>query len=289
MKLGLVVKLEEIGIEASFQKVHDLGLPTCHISTYTPDRFADPESIDKIRSSAAKFHIEISAVWAGWSGRCVWDNYEGPNTVGLVPPATRKDRCSMVKKGADLAKQLGVDIVITHAGFIPENPQERLYIELLPDLREIAEYCNQYGQWFCFETGQETPTTLLRTIEDVNMDNLGVNFDPANLILYGKASPHYALDILGSYIKCVHIKDGRYPTGTRKLGEETPIGEGDADIPKMIEKLLALGFEGPLTIEREFTLGSLELSPAELQRKSQEQMEEVRKEIDYLNNILSSL
>ena len=287
MKLGLVIKLEELGIKASFQKVHDLGLTTCQISTYEPDTFAEPQKAQEIKNLAAEFGIEITAVWAGWSGRCVWDNYEGPSTVGLVPPDTRKERCEMVKKGADLAEHLGVKTVTTHAGFIPEDPLEPLYKGLIPDLRAIAEYCKQNGQWLCFETGQETPTTLLRTIEDINMDNVGVNFDPANLILYGKASPDYALDILGPYVKSVHIKDGRYPKRTRELGEETPIGEGEANIPKLIAKLLALGFPGPLTIEREFTLGSSELSAAELEQLSQKQMMEVRNEIEYLNNILS--
>jgi sugar phosphate isomerase/epimerase len=107
------------------------------------------------------------------------------------------------------------------------------------------------------------------------MDNIGVNFDFANLILYGKASPDYAVDILGPFIKSVHIKDGRYPTETKKLGEETPIGEGDANIPKLIEKLFALGFKGPLTIEREIS--------------GQEQIEEVKKAVLYLNALLSNM
>ena len=76
VKLGLVVKLEEMGIEASFQKVHSLGLPTCQISTYEPDTYAEPESAEQIDKLSKNLNIEINAVWAGWSGRCVWDNYE---------------------------------------------------------------------------------------------------------------------------------------------------------------------------------------------------------------------
>jgi sugar phosphate isomerase/epimerase len=275
IKLGLVVKLEEMGIEASFQKVHSLGLPTCQVSTYEPDTYATPESAEQMAKLSKELNIEINAVWAGWSGRCVWDNYEGPVTVGLVPTNTRKERCEMVKKGSDLAKRLGTEIVTTHVGFIPENPQDPVYTGLIDHLQDVAKYCKENNQWFCFETGQETPTTLLRTIEDIGMDNIGVNFDFANLILYGKASPDYAADILGPFIKSVHIKDGRYPTETRKLGEETPIGEGDANIPKLIEKLFAFGFEGPLTIERE--LGG------------QEQIDEVKKAISYLNTLLSNV
>jgi len=288
MELGLVVKLEELGIEASLQKVHDLGLPTCQISTYQPDVFARSDSVDQINSLCEKFGIKITAVWAGWPGRCVWDNQTGPSTVGLVPLETRKERCEMVKIGSDLAKQIGVNIVVTHAGFIPENPMAPLYVGLIPDLKDIAEYCRNNGQWFCFETGQETPITLLRTIEDIGMDNVGVNFDPANLILYGKSSPDYALDVLGSYVKSVHMKDGCYPRTTKELGMETTIGEGEANIAKLIDKLLSLGFAGPLTIEREFTVGSTETLTTELKEKAEEQFVEVKKEIAYLNQILDS-
>ena len=109
------------------------------------------------------------------------------------------------------------------------------------------------GLGFWFETGQETPITLLRTIHDIGTDNLGINLDPANLLMYGKANPVDALDVFGQYVRGVHAKDGEYPTNGRQLGVEKPLGEGRVNFPALLTKLKALGFSGALTIEREIS------------------------------------
>jgi oligopeptide/dipeptide ABC transporter ATP-binding protein len=89
---------------------------------------------------------------------------------------------------------VGAPAIITHCGFIPETPKSPLYMEVLDALGEIASYCNDLGIGFWFETGQETPVTLLRTIQDINLPNLGINLDTANIILYGKGNPLDSLD-----------------------------------------------------------------------------------------------
>ena len=101
------------------------------------------------------------------------------------------------------------------------------------------------------ETGQESPITLLRAIEDTHLDNIGVNLDTANLILYGKGEPVGALDVVGKYVHGLHAKDGLYPTDPKKLGEEVPIGQGRVNFPEVIRKLHQLSYTGPITIERE--------------------------------------
>ena len=106
---------------------------------------------------------------------------------------------------------------------------------------------------FCLETGQETPVTLLRCLLDVGTGNMGVNLDPANLLMYGKANPVDAVDVLGAHIKTVHAKDGEYPTDPYKLGVEKPLGEGRVDFPRLIAKLKGIGYGGPLIIEREIS------------------------------------
>jgi L-ribulose-5-phosphate 3-epimerase len=136
-------------------------------------------------------------------------------------------------------------------------------------------YCDGNGQAFWFETGQETPITLLRAIQDVGMDNLGINLDPANLLAYGKGNPVDALDILGPYVKGVHAKDGEYPTDPRELGAEKPLGEGRVDFPTLIAKLKALGYTGALTIEREIT--------------GPQQIADIKAGKVYLESILASL
>ena len=114
-----------------------------------------------------------------------------------------------------------------------------------------GNHCKNNGQFFIFETGQETPVTLLRFIEESGLDNLGINLDPANLILYGKANPVDALTVFGKYVKDVHAKDGNYPTDSKHLGEQKKIGEGSVNFPALIAKLKEIGYDGNLTIERE--------------------------------------
>ncbi len=141
----------------------------------------------------------------------------------------------------------------THCGFIPENPNDPLYSETVAALREVAGYCKRNAQNFRYETGQETPITLLRVIRDVGLDNQGVNFDLANLILYGKANPVDAMEILGPYVEGIHAKDGMWPTNPRELGQEVPIGRGRVDFPRVIALLKQIGYRGAVTIEREIS------------------------------------
>lgn len=120
-------------------------------------------------------------------------------------------------------------------------------------MRDIVSYCSDLGIEFWFETGQETPVVLLRVIEELGFDNLGINIDPANLLMYGKANPIDALDVFGQYVKGVHAKDGEYPTNGKELGVEKPLGEGRVNFPAFIQKLKALNYTGALTIEREIS------------------------------------
>lgn len=251
MKLGVVVSLAE-GVDISIKKVKDLELPTCQVVCWDPELFTRENAI-LLKESAEKFEVEITHLWVGWPGPRVWNFIEGPITLGLVPLEYRYIRLEALKRGSDFAKLIGVENVITHVGFIPENPNDPLYPGLILVLREIVRYCKNNGQYFCFETGQETPTTLLRTIEDIGMDNVGVNLDPANLLMYGKANPVDALDIIGRFVRGVHAKDGEYPTDGRTLGLEKPLGEGRVNYPLFISRLKACGYDGALTIEREIS------------------------------------
>ena len=162
-------------------------------------------------------------------------------------------RVEALKKGASFAAACGVPSITTHAGFIPENPSDPLYKGTVDALAEIARHCKKLGLCFCFETGQETPITLLRAMTDIGTGNLGVNLDPANLLMYGKANPVDALDILGPHVRGVHAKDGEYPTEPGKLGVEKPLGEGRVGFDRLVPKLKSFGYSGALTIEREIS------------------------------------
>jgi L-ribulose-5-phosphate 3-epimerase len=150
-----------------------------------------------------------------------------------------------------------------------------LYQGTVEAIRTVAGHCHANGQHFLMETGQETPTAMSRVLRDVNTPNLGVGLDTANLILYGKANPVDAVDILGPHVRSVHAKDGKWPTDPSKLGEEVMIGKGLVDFKTVFTKLHKLGYTGAITIERE-TSGP-------------QQVEDVKNEKAYLERILSEV
>jgi len=273
MKLGVLVSLEE-GPEEALKKVRDLEFGTCQIVCWDQSLFTE-EVAESLRSAADAAQVEITTIWTGMPGRYVWDFISGPDTIGLVPEWRREMRLAVLKLGSDFARAVGVPSITTHVGFIPESPTDPAYLGLVQALTEIALHCQANEQSFWFETGQETPVTLLRTIADIGTGNLGINLDPANLLMYGKANPVDALDVFGVHVRGVHAKDGEYPTDGRKLGAERPLGEGRVNFPALRAKLKVLGFDGALTIEREIS--------------GPQQIEDIRRGKSYLESILESL
>src|SRR5712692_1281653 len=248
LRLGLIIGIGR-DPDAAMAKVQDLGLPTCQVFVSE----IDAELAGHLRQALSKYHIEATALVVGGPGKEVWDFYEGPLTIGLVPRETRDARIAHIKKASDFAKLCGIAAVQTHCGFIPENPNAPVYKETVATMREVVGYCKRNGQNFRYETGQETPITLVRTIQDVGLDNQGINFDLANLILYGKANPVDAIELLGPYVQGIHAKDGLWPTNPRGLGKEVPIDQGKVDFPRIIARLKALDYRGAVTIEREIS------------------------------------
>lgn len=250
LDIGVIVSLESL-LEKGTQEIQELGLDTCQVNAWNVDMLTE-ENGQKLKDIVGD-KVKIASVWVGWPGPKVWDFIDGPATLGLVPKEFRFVRMEALKRSAWFAKQLGVSDIVTHVGFIPENPSTTEYRETVIAIRDVASYCKDLGIYFNFETGQETPITLLRTIEDVGLDNLGINLDPANLLLYGKGNPIDAVDMYKELIRGVHVKDGKYPTNGRRLGEETPVGEGLVNFPVLIDKLIKYNYKGPLIIEREIT------------------------------------
>jgi sugar phosphate isomerase/epimerase len=158
-----------------------------------------------------------------------------------------------LRRASDLAKVCGVHAVHTHCGFIPENPNDPQYSDALKAIKDIGSYVGNNGQTFLMETGQETPITLLRAIQDSGLSNLAVNLDVANLILYGNGEPVGALDVLGPHVRGMHAKDGLYPKDPYGLGEELPIGQGRVRFPQVMQSLRRVSYAGPITIEREIS------------------------------------
>jgi L-ribulose-5-phosphate 3-epimerase len=153
----------------------------------------------------------------------VWSLLDGPDTIGLVPRPDRAARLIALKQASDFAKTCGIPAFETHVGFIPENPRDPLYRETVEASRELAAHCRANGQIFLYHAGQETPLTLLRTIQDVGLDNQDVGLDTANLIFGGKGHPIDALETCGQHLKAVNAKDGLWPTDPKEIGRETPL------------------------------------------------------------------
>ena len=253
MKIGTMLyfnSLEEM--EKSFIKLRAFGFASCQLCSWEPEKWTD-ENADGIRALAEKHGIEISSFWCGWEGPKVWDFYEGQRTLGLVPPEYREMRVKNLCDGADFAHRIGLTDVATHMGFIPECPFDPNFEPLCDAIRTVAQHLKTNGQYLLFETGQETPVTMLRCFEQVGMDNLGVNLDTANLILYGKANPVDALDVFGRYVRNLHAKDGFYPVNGHDLGEEVRLGDGKVDFCGLFRKLKELGYDSYVTIEREIS------------------------------------
>jgi L-ribulose-5-phosphate 3-epimerase len=274
MPLGLLITPAD-GPEKTIKRVHDLGFPTCFFSLDAYIGKFTPALATQFKGLLAKYSVTCTTVEVVGPQPLVWDFMQGPTTIGLVPRATRAARIDALEQASDFAKLLGVHQVQTHCGFIPENPSDPLYKETVAAIKEVAEHCAANNQRFLMETGQETPTTMSRALRDVNMPNLGVGLDTANLILYGKANPVDAVAILGPHVHAIHAKDGRWPTNPDKLGEEVLIGTGLVDFKTVFSGLRKAGYNGAITIERE-TSGP-------------QQIEDVRKEKQYLEKVLAQV
>jgi L-ribulose-5-phosphate 3-epimerase len=229
--------------------VQDLGFETCQLSVsqYTAAKAAE------VKNAVKKYGIMPNALLVGGPGKMVWNFTEGPSTIGIIPRATRKERMQRMNDGIKFCAAAGLPAVHTHFGFIPENPGDPLYAEFIECLKELGGNAKKEGINILCETGQETPTTLQRAIEDAGTGNIFVNYDTANMALYGKANPLDGLKMLSKYVRSLHAKDGHYPTNPRELGREVPIPQGIVNFPAVISYLKEINFKGEIIIECEIS------------------------------------
>ena len=264
-EIGVLIGFKkDTDLLAKFRQAQEMGLGSCQINVWDTSLYTD-ENAEKINAAVKETGFKISALWGGWSGPCEWNFTYGPSTIGLVPAAYRESRLNAMKMASDFAEKIGVNKVITHVGFIPEDPNHPDFNGVVGALRNLCRYMLAKGQYFLFETGQETPVTLLRTIQAIGTDNVGINLDTANLILYGKANTVDAIDTIGKYVMDTHIKDGLYPTDGMSLGKEVAAGSGKANLSEVVRKLTELGYTGCYTIEREIS-GDQQIADIKLAR-----------------------
>ena len=275
MEIGVLVRFNDPALlDDKFANLRKHDFSSCQLCSWEPALWTK-ENADLIRLLTEKHGIRISAFWCGWEGPKEWNFYDGPLTLGLVPVEYRAMRVKNLCDGADFAHLLGVTDVVTHMGFIPEDPNDPLFAGFCIAVRTVARHLQNNGQYLLFETGQETPAAMLRCFEKVGTDNLGVNLDTANLILYGKANPVDSLDVFGSFVRNLHAKDGLYPTDGMHLGKEVAIGQGKVDFAALFRRLRELGYDGDITIEREI--------------KGEKQLEDILASREYMNELLKNI
>lgn len=247
----LITYYQGLDLIAKFREAQEMEMASCQLCIWDESLYSEENAL-AVKAALDETGFKISTLWAGWDGPCEWNVTYGPSTIGLVPEAYRYARVKALLAASRFAEIIGVSNIATHVGFLPSDPKDPKFVGTIGALRYVCRAMAKRGQTFLFETGQETPITALRAIEEIGTGNCGINFDTANLILYGNGNSLDALEVFGKYVKDTHIKDGFYPTDAA-TGRQVQIGEGLANIPAILKKLASLGYEGPMTIEREIS------------------------------------
>jgi sugar phosphate isomerase/epimerase len=204
--------------------------------------------------TAALFRLKGITLVSGMFG-CVGEDYSTLETIratgGIAPDATWEQNWNNIQATAALAQQLGLKLVTFHAGFLPHEEKDPNFRKMLRRLAETADAFQAANIAVALETGQETAPVLVQLLRKLKRPNVGVNFDPANMILYDKGNPIAALRILGPWIRQVHIKDARRTKTPGTWGEEVVAGTGEVDWPAFFATLRELNYTGDFVIERE--------------------------------------
>jgi L-ribulose-5-phosphate 3-epimerase len=203
------------------------------------------------REAIGEAKFSIPTVVCAYRGEDYTDIATVKDTVGFMPPATRAIREERTIDASDFAAALGVKSIACHVGFVPEDHTDPEYIAVRDMVRRICAHAAKHGQTFALETGQEPADTLLHFLDDAACPNLKINFDPANMILYGSGDPIEAFEKLAQHVVSVHAKDGDWPTAHGALGRERALGQGAVGIPRFVETLKKAGYTGSINVERE--------------------------------------
>ena len=241
----------DAGLGVKIEVAHELGVPT--IQLHAPAKETrTAENAEKFLAYLSELGITLTAVFGGFEGESYADIPTVVETVGIVPPALRAARVQEMKEIADFAHMLQCDVVALHLGFIPHDKSDPLYGDVVEVTRDILDHCKNNNQNLHLETGQETAAGLIEFISDVERDNLFINFDPANMILYGTGEPIEALRQVGALVRSVHCKDATWADNPGvEWGAEVALNDGAVGMEDYLRTLDEIGYTGPLTIERE--------------------------------------
>ena len=249
MKVGLFVDITE-DFEGKLRYAKSLGFDFGQLAVWNMELYND-ETLDELKRLTDELQFTVTDLWCGWSAPVIWKHPDKFGSLGLVPKQYRAKRLEELKRGGEFAYKLGVKNIITHTGFIPDDPAAEAHIGVVEALKELCSELGERGQSFAFETGEELPLTLSIVINEIGLTNVGVNFDPANLISGGRGNPCDAMELLGCRVTGVHAKDAVPPRFGDVGGKQVPVGEGRVDFRRLLCQLKEVGYEGDIVIEHE--------------------------------------
>jgi len=268
----------DAGLGVRLEVVRELGIKTIQLHTPAKESRTD-ENAKAFTQKLKDYGITVTAVFLGYEGETYETIARTAETVGLVPEGTRAARLAESFEISDFAAKLGVSVIGGHIGFVPHDRTSTEYKGVVETIRTLCDHLVKNGQALHLETGQEAVDPLMAFMDDVQRPNLFINFDPANLILYGIGKPLEALKAVASRVRSVHCKDGTATTGTPGVdwGCEVPFGTGQVDAEQFLRILHEIGYEGALTIEREI--------PAEPER----QKAEIGQAVKFINDVKAKI
>ena len=275
MNIGTLLRCAQ-ATEGRIAFFREAGLDCFQIAGVYEDWLAPtPEArkaSDELFELFGKYGMAVPAMFLSYTGQD-WNNpREG---IGLVPAPTRSERMVASCRQMEWAARYGIKFISCHAGFVPEEKGE-IYTRFVTDMKQLLRFAAAYGQEFLFETGTETAENLKQLLEDLREPNVGINFDPANMLIYNNGDPSEVVEKAGGSIRVVHCKDANPPADGTAMGRETPLGKGSTNFAALLKRLVDAGFRGPLIIERELPPGP-------------DQEKDVAEAVQFLNSIVKGL
>ncbi len=248
--LGVFTSIDA-GLGVHLEVARDLQIPS--IQLHTPHGAGrTPEAAEQFLKKLDSYGIELTCVFGGFEGESYADFPTVEKTIGLVPFSTRSARLQEMKEISDFTRLLGCNTIGLHLGVVPHDTQSREYSDIIEVTRQLCDHAQYNEQSVHLETGQESAEALVQFIGDMKRPNLFINFDPANMILYGMGEPIPALKKVGAFVRSVHCKDAAWSDQPGVTwGAEVPLGKGQVDMRAFLMTLKEIGYYGPLTIERE--------------------------------------
>lgn len=250
----------------------DLGLRVVQIGFFTQDsvRNANPAAIVEAARAA---DVTLAGAFVAFEGEDYTSISRIAETGGFTPNEAYAPRLAVTRSVADLAAAAGCPSLSVHAGTIPTDASSATYAKLLVRLREVADVAAQSGLRLLLETGRESADALMRFIDMADRSNVGISFDPGNFIIYGTDDPVAAVTKLRDRIELVHVKDAvRSSRPGVDYGRAAPVDTGDVQVARVVSKLRATGYRGPLLIECDTREAGLDA---------------IRNAADYLRTLLS--